>query len=261
MPIKSYPRLTLAIIYGLMPALIVLAAGLSRGQPITFLQIWAAFSFYDFIAVLMVAVISVTHTLLRVNQVSERAQIIWIAWGTLLTSIGSLSGSFILMNLSGQGLVLGWFFSRLLQLGFPLSLAIAILRYHLFDIDMVVNRTIVYGIVTLLLGLIYFCGVVVFQLVFGEALGSNSSLATFVSTIAIAFLFQPVRLRVQDFINSRFYRRRYNADQTIDVFRQQLRLEVEQEKLIRELVGVVNETMQPESVTLWIRPIKNQEQE
>jgi hypothetical protein len=138
----------------------------------------------------------------------------------------------------------------------PLSLSIAVLRYRLYAIDVVINRTLVYGSLTVMLGLVYFGSVASLQYSFRTLTGHEEQpqLAIVVSTLVIAALFNPLRLRIQSFIDRRFYRRKYDAAKTLEAFGSRLRDETDLGTLRDELVGVVRETMQPEHVTLWLRP-------
>jgi hypothetical protein len=147
---------------------------------------------------LLVAIAAMLHTLATARGAQRRAQIRWVAWGTLITSLGALSGSAVVSLGMLQGsLLIAWIITRLLLLGYPVSLAIAILRYRLFDIGVIINRTLVYSIVTVLLALVYFGSVIVFQQVFQVFTGTTSLFASVLSPLAIAFLFIPVRQRVQ----------------------------------------------------------------
>jgi hypothetical protein len=135
----------------------------------------------------------------------------------------------------------------------PVSVGIAILRYRLWDIDLIIRRALQYTLLTSSLALIYFGGVVLLQAFFSGITGQpDSPLITVISTLVIAALFNPLRRRIQDFIDRRFYRRKYDAEQAINVFMQIARDVIDQDRLTGALLGVVEETMQPERASLWL---------
>ena len=136
----------------------------------------------------------------------------------------------------------------------PLSIGVAVLRSRLFDIDAIINRTLVYGSLTVALVALYFGGVAALQRVFVAFTSQQSTLAVVASTLAIAALFNPLRRRVQGFVDRRFYRRKYDARKTLDAFSTKLRDETDLQALNAALVGVVRQTMQPAHVTVWLRP-------
>lgn len=136
----------------------------------------------------------------------------------------------------------------------PYALTIAILRYRLWNIDLIIRRTLIYGVVTTLLGLIYLSGVALFQRLFSRIAGESSSLAVVISTLTIAALFNPLRNRVQGSVDRAFYRQKYDAKKTLDRFGAQARNEIDIDGLETALLYAVQETVQPESVGLWIRP-------
>ncbi len=136
----------------------------------------------------------------------------------------------------------------------PISIAVAILRYRLYDIDVIIRRTLSYSILTAVLGLVYFGGIVVLQNIFGGLFGNaNSPLITVLSTLGIAALFNPLRSRIQEIIDRRFFRSKYDAERALTSFAVTARDEVIMEKLAEEVMGVVADTMQPEMLSLWLR--------
>ncbi len=141
-------------------------------------------------------------------------------------------------------------------LAIPVAVGIAILRYRLYDIDVVINRTLVYGMLTAVLALIYFVGVAATEAFFRALTGREEQpqLAIVVSTLVIAALFNPLRRRIQGFIDRRFYRSKYDTRKTLEAFSVKLRDETDLDALSDDLVGVVRETMQPAHVSLWLRP-------
>jgi hypothetical protein len=152
-----------------------------------------------------------------------------------------------------------WIWPMLFLLSFgtiPVATGIAILRYRLYEIDLLINRTLVYGSLTAMLAVVYFGGVAATQAIFRALTGQEQQpqLAIVVSTLVIAALFNPLRRRIQGFIDRRFYRSKYDAAKTLAAFSSRLRDETDLEALNTELVGVVRETMQPAHVSLWLRP-------
>ncbi len=184
----------------------------------------------------------------------ERQQIKWFASAAAL----SLLWIFVLeqSTLSGVPGAIAVLSGLLVLPSIPIATGIAILRYRLYDIDVIINRTLVYGSLTLMLALLYFGGVTVTQALFTALTGQEEQpqLAIVVSTLVIAALFTPLRRRIQSFIDRRFYRSKYDARKTLEAFSAQLRDETDLNALSDDLVGVVRETMQPAHVSLWLRP-------
>jgi hypothetical protein len=139
----------------------------------------------------------------------------------------------------------------LFVLAIPVSIGVAVLKYRLFDIDRLINRTLVYGLLTAILGLGYIGAVLVLSQVLGQ---DRSNLAVAGATLAVAALFQPARRRIQQAVDRRFNRRKYNTAQTIQAFSTRLRDQVDLDTLAPELLAVVDQTMEPTQVSLWLRP-------
>jgi hypothetical protein len=194
----------------------------------------------------------------RKSDPSLRQQTKWVVFGI----VAALGGGFALLILDlvvPRGVLaslVGTTAFFLLGLLIPVSIAVAVLRYHLHDIDLIINRTLVYGSLTLMLALLYFGGVTVTQTLFTALTGQEEQpqLVIVVSTLVIAALFTPLRRRIQSFIDRSFYRRKYDASKTLEEFSMKLRDETDLQALSDDLVGVVRETMQPAHVSLWLRP-------
>jgi hypothetical protein len=192
----------------------------------------------------------------HVSGLVQRQQTKWVALTLGLLCLVMLLGVFIpslFIDSSND-----WFFWALLALMpllllFPASVAVAILRHHLYDIDRLLTRTLTYGLLTVVLGLVYVGAVVLL----GQALnpqGGDSPLAVAASTLLVAALFRPARRRIQDAVDRRFNRRRYDAAKTIEAFSARLREEIDLDTLSVELLGVIDQTMQPTKASLWLRP-------
>ena len=196
-----------------------------------------------------------------VSGPAERRQTKWVVFGTLAAGTGFLItvGSFFFT--ASEGIMQVSYVTlaqeagiSLFMLLIPLSIGVAVLRSRLFDIDVIINRTLVYGSLTVTLALVYVGGVVSLQYVLGALTGQGSTLAVVASTLAISALFNPLRRRVQAFVDRRFYRRKYDATKTLESFGSRLREETDLDALSNDVVGVVSTTMQPAHVSLWLRP-------
>jgi hypothetical protein len=138
--------------------------------------------------------------------------------------------------------------------GVPVAIGFAVLKHRLYDIDIIINRALVYGLLTATLAGVYLGGVILLQYLFRALTGQESQLAIVASTLAIAALFIPLRRRVQGFVDRRFYRRKYDAAKTLASFNARLRDETDLDTLVDDVVGVVRQAMQPEHASLWLRP-------
>jgi hypothetical protein len=216
---------------------------------------------------LLAALFSVILRLRRARG-DERQQLKWFMFAavpaTVLGSLGDIdvivayfTTDFMLQpvyTLYPFGLLLPNFYVQVLAgLFVPVCTYIAILRYNLYDIDILINRTLVYGSLTATLIALYLVGIVVLQRLFLILTGQQSTLAVVASTLLIAALFTPLKRRIQGFIDRHFYRRKYDARKTLETFSAHLRKETDLEALSNDLVGVVRETMQPAHVSLWLR--------
>jgi hypothetical protein len=206
-------------------------------------------------ALVVVVAISMLVRLHRARGI-ERQQLKWFAYaagvatiGGLLTYVGSPEATGV-VSIRWAGLIL----TVIGLSGIPIAMGIAILKYRLYGIDPLINRTLVYGSLTATLVGLYFGGIVVLQYMFVILTGHKSTLAVVASTLLIAALFNPLRRRIQSFIDRRFYRRKYDARKTLEAFSVKLRDETDLEALNSDLVGVVRETMAPAHVSLWLRP-------
>jgi hypothetical protein len=213
---------------------------------------------YEQLQALMFALIFVASVslLVRLHHARgvERQQIKWVAYAGALAASASLPTYTIFEAMDVRWLEMVGYVPALVGiLGVPTAVGIAILRYRLYEIDLLINRTLVYGSLTAILVAHYFGSIVWLQMVFVELTGQRSTLAVVASTLVIAALFNPLHRWVQAFVDRRFYRRKYNARKTLEAFSAKLRDETDLDTLRDDLVGVVRETMQPAHVSLWLR--------
>lgn len=198
----------------------------------------------------------------------ERQQLKWFAFAGIIFSIVfltlSILSSWPVLDPPVASIPAYRFALTVMQVLFPIAVAgipvavgMSILRYRLYDIDLIIRPTLTYSLLTAALALIYFCGVILLQSVFFQATGQpRSDIATVLSTLSSAALFTPLRYRIQEGIDRRFYRRRYDAEQTLAAFGSSLRDEVDLDTLIERLEAVVEMTLQPESVFIWLKKTK-----
>jgi hypothetical protein len=244
-PLARWPRLTLLLLYGL--PIVGLVLGLILAEDAIFLA-----TLFLSMATLIVALIAATiHNLRTLRDPVARAQVGWLALGLCAPFLGAIIIQVALYLQIMNGTAPDWIW-QVLGLCLPLCLGIAITRYRLFDIEIIIRRTLVYSVLTLTLGLVYLGCIVVLQQLVVPVLG-GSELAIVASTLAIAALFSPLRKRIQTLIDRRFYRRKYDAAKVLAAFGATARDETDLERLTVEMLRVVDETVQPEFVGLWLR--------
>ncbi len=259
------PRWTLAVALGLSVANILLsydfalpasmvafAAGLGWLQPVFFL------------VVILSVFLGPIYRYRWASTPSEKEQIRWVVFTILVGMVLFAAAASTAALLPGNDPLQGdiTFITTFIQpLGWDgvfvliaVSIAVSILRYRLFDIDLIIRRTLLYTLITLLLGAAYLGGVTLLQSLFVSLGGQQSPAALVISTLVIASLFNPLRRRIQDLIDRRFYRQRYNAEQALAAFAAVARSETDLPTLTGKLVGVVQATIQPEQAILWLKP-------
>jgi hypothetical protein len=223
-----------------------------------------SFPLLDFAILTTFAGIAIGSQLYRyryVSSLAERQKTKWVVFGMVLAGLGAIA-----FELSIPGSPLRYFgplYALAIQAGLfgsllliPLSIGVAIVHDRLWDIDIVIRRTLVYGILTASLALVYYGCVAVAQAVFHALTGQvdQPQLAIVASTLVIAALFNPLRQRIKSFIDKRFYRRKYDARKTLEAFSATLSHETNLDALRDDLITVVRTTMQPTHVSLWLRP-------
>ena len=258
-PMRRFPRLTPFMFMGL-PLLVSIVANalvqfggfLPAGNALLPLTIYS-------IGLMLITVpTTLIHNLLTIREPMARAQMRWIALGFglgLVLPFSVLMFNFVVLGDNGNQWITR--LGNLALLLLPLCLAIGILRYRLFDIDVIIRRTTSYALVTGLLALVYFGSIVVLQGLLSPFTG-DSTPAVVLSTLLIAALFLPVRRRVQDWIDRRFNRTRYDAEKTLAAFAATARDETDLDTLLAELVRVIQVTMEPEQVSVWLRPAERE---
>jgi hypothetical protein len=248
--------------YDLGPVIASPAA--APGQAGTLLAVLAGWLLYAFVVLFAVTALAVLLRFRR-SQGAERQQMKWIAVASPIIvvlaagmyGVSLLAGS---VPLSGDprevmGPLLPILVAAILSFAvFPVSIGIAILRYRLYDIDALINRTIVYGALTATLGAAYVGAIALFQVGL-RSFTEQSGLAVAASTLVVAALFQPLRTGIQRAVDRRFYRRKYDAAKTLEAFGARLRSQVDLESLRAEVVAAARETVQPRQASLWLREV------
>lgn len=247
---KRFSRLVLALFFVMPTTIAVYVVLTGQEAPANILLAVEA------LLIFATAVAAVVQAFRRRRNPVIRAQVSWVALGIAISIGGTLTA--YLLEYSGVNipssviLMISWPVS----LALPVCLAIAILRYRLFDIDVIIRKTVVYAVLTGLLLLVYFGLVILLQTVFISVTGEQSPIAIVISTLVIAALFAPLRRRVQAVIDRRFFRKKYDAQQVLARFAQTARDETDMEALTAELLGVVQEAIEPESAAIWLKVSK-----
>ncbi len=220
-------------------------------------RVGGAVSAVTIIVVLVIFVsifLSALSLVVRYRRASglERQQLKWFALATVPTAFYVVGQMLFLDLLLGETL---WnLLDTMTRIGLYVGISVAILKHRLYDIDIIINRTLVYALLTASLVLVYVGSVVGLQAAFRTLTGQETQFAIVASTLVISVLFNPLHRRIQDFIDRLFYRRKYDAAKTLDAFSMKLRDETDLEELDKSLVSVVTETMQPAHVSVWLRP-------
>jgi hypothetical protein len=251
------PRWTRWLILTLVAADVVTTLPLpDAAHPIQFM------AFLTIIAIILIVPVMQIYRYRKISSWRQRQQTKWVFFGIIVAILGFVAlyivPSFVRPSLTAQGALYNALSNSIgggiVVSAIPISIAIAVFRNQLWDIDHVINRALVYSLLSLTLASMYVIGVVGLQALFGLVVGGSSPLAIAVSTLAIAALFGRLRRGIQNGVDRRFYRRKYDATRTLAAFQSTLRDEVDLDRLVEEVVGVVKETMQPASVSLWLVP-------
>jgi hypothetical protein len=249
--VGQHPNLTIFVVYAATPILMIMTGNLGIG--------WITVIIFA-----LLSLASVIHSAVTTKDAVGRAQIRWAVTGVAIGAVAFIINNLLALSYAANPVqvdVPRFLIDLPFTIGIlapALGFAIAILRYRLFDIDLIIRKTLVYTALTVTLALVFFGGVTLLQQVVGRLTGiDNSPVAIVISTLLIAALFSPLRRRIQDFIDRCFYRRKYNAEQALEAFASAARDEADIEHLSAELLAVVQETMQPEQISLWLRQQEN----
>jgi hypothetical protein len=229
------------------------------GAPGALGEVLAAAAEAAFLWMIVLLAVSIGSAVIRQRRAEglERLQLRWFTSAVVLVVVLVVAQGMVFLRYEAGSALPPWA-TVISYLGIvssgvlPLAVGIAILRYRLYDIDRIINRTLVYGALTAILVLAYVGPVVLLGGLLRPVTGSND-LAVAGSTLAVAALFAPARRRIQAFVDRRFYRSRYDAARTVEAFSARLRDEMDLDTLTRDLKGVVRDTLQPTSVSVWLR--------
>jgi hypothetical protein len=213
-----------------------------------------------FLIFLVLAVIGIASRFKRARGI-ERQQLKWIFLALILVPISIGMSSFLLPSSNPWVLVIYNCINMAAVLGFPVAMMFAITRYHLYDINVIIRRTLLYGALTITMGLIYFCTVILLETLLAKIGAENSQVSIVFSTLLIAGSFNPLRRRFQTLIDKRFYRQKYNSDQLLARFTTELRTDIDLEGIQDHLLTIINENLKPNYSIFWLnsRPDKRKQ--
>jgi serine phosphatase RsbU (regulator of sigma subunit) len=251
-PMRHQPALTTGAIYAGPLALELVAVAVSVGRPSSFYTNSLVALAVGIIVTLLVAVAGIVYSFRTLRDPVQRAQLRWLVFAVVLSNVVPNLLGVVNVGVFANNPILATV-EATLSVSFPIAMGVAILRYRLFDIDVIINRTLVYGTVTAALGVAYFGGVALFQQAFRTITGQTSDWAVATATVATIGLFAPVRGRAQEQVDRRFYRRKYNAAQTVAAFSATARDVVDLAELAERLRSAVQETVQPSQIWLWLQ--------
>ncbi len=262
---RFVPRWTLPFSAGFTGGMLAMAAYVTFVYPAWgFQRIFGIvlLAFFAWFGLLGLGVLSQVYRYRRISGPVQRQQTKWQGIGLAAAALGIGVNAYFLFaatQQSGFQRLLTYLLRpplvNLLLILLPISLGFSILRYRLWDIDLIIRRTLIYSSLTAALALVYFGSVVLLQGLVDAFLSLSTPVVTVLSTLAVAALFTPLRNRIQNFIDRRFYRRKYDAERTLAAFNAKLRDEVELERLSEAMLSVVDETLQPTQLSLWLREI------
>ena len=253
-PMRHHARRTIMLLYGI-PLLVTILSITIFSTP----AIAIAMLGIEVVIFTLLAFGLTIHTIRRDPDPLIRAQMGWVVLGLVLWLVPSLIW-FQFTFWAPQALQSPMWglieipTAILSSAALPVCMGIAILRFRVFDIAVIIRRTLIYSTLTAILAGVYFGGVTLLQSLFANLTSSNSTLAVVISTLVIAALFTPVRRRVQAFVDRRFYRQKYDTQKTLDAFAASMRDEVDLDRIHDDLLDVVNDTLQPQSIGLWLAP-------
>ncbi|MDX1615248.1 MAG: hypothetical protein R3300_13120 [Candidatus Promineifilaceae bacterium] len=258
-PLRRFPYLTTIGLYVWAPLAINTAYLLSLDDPPVYYRVANVVYVVQVLLLFGIVFGSLLHSAYRVHDTVARIQLKWVGLGLASFVLPGVGGWLVGFLIDSQSEVLylvsvtGWFIM-------PICLAVAITRYRLFAIDAIIRRTLQYTILTALLGIVYFGSVVILQTLIGQTTGQQSPPILVFSTLIIAALFSPLRHRVQNVIDRRFYRKKYDAQLALARFAAAARNEMSPELLSAAMANAVQETVQPASVRIWLRPVAGRPQ-